>query len=296
MSDSKIKSADNLIVQEEAIKLGKPIPETKEKEHLKSKEEQEIVSKEEILHEENGENGDEAKEITEDKSEDSEEQLDNSSQEESQSDDTDEYGTKVGKKKLYTEEEVQRMIRERLSRGRNAQEVQEAAKEFTPNLESSEDWETQLENFVEQTITKREQKLRDSEWKQHEEKVQAEFEDKFTTGMQKYNDFQKVVSNKPITNAMMLATRNMNDPAAFIYAASKQHPKELERIAKIQDPLTQGVEMGRLEERMKKTRNLPSSPKPAKLISGDASDALPQLGIDARIAQHAKSKVIDRRK
>jgi len=297
MSDeSKIRSVDDLIVQEEAVKLGNPISEIPKKEEKESKEskseEYEGTEQDDDLEDdENREDKNKEEEESEEKKPDELE----SSQNTSTQDEVDEYGTKVGKKKLYTEEEVQRMIRDRLSRGKNAQtetQVQAAAKDFTPDPESTDSWETQLEDFIDATISKREQKAKDSEWRAREEAAQGEFEVKFTQGMGKYKDFEATVSNKPITNAMMLATRSMNDPAAFIYAAAKQHPKELERIAQIQDPLAQGVEMGRLEERMKKSRNLPSSPKPAKVITGDASNSLPQLDIDARIAQHAKTKIM----
>lgn len=294
MSDEKtIRSADDLIVQEEAVKLGKPIPEIKEKE-IPAEPEQEEKDPQEDEEDVDSEEKEEEKEPEDSKEEEAE---GDKASADSKEEEVDEYGTKVGKKKLYTEEEVQRMIRDRLSRGKNAPapqnaEVAAVAKDFTPDESSSDSWQTQLEDFIETTIAKREQKAKDAEWETRERAQQAEFEDKFTSGMVKYKDFETVVRDKPITNAMMLATRSMNDPAAFIYAAAKQHPKELARIAEIQDPLAQGVEMGRLEERMKKARNLPSSPKPAKVISGDASNSLPQLDIDARIAQHAKTKIM----
>jgi hypothetical protein len=292
-NDLKIRSADDLIVQEEAIKLGKPIPEIKQQ---KAPQEPEEESKPQEVDEDVDaeEKAEEAEpQDQEEKAEGNEEPSGEASEKE---DEVDDYGTKVGKKKLYTEDEVQRMIRDRLSRGRNAPaptaEVQAAAKEFTPDEASPDSWETQLEDFIETTISKREQKAKETQWQEHERTQQIEFEEKFTSRMAKYKDFEAVVANKPITNAMMMATRSMEDPAAFIYAAAKNHAKDLDRIAKIQDPLAQGVEIGRLEERMKKSRNLPSSPKPAKVISGDSSNPLPQLDIDARIAQHAKTKIM----
>jgi len=289
-NDLKIRSADDIIVQEEAIKLGKPVPEIKEKEETPRQEQEEEIQEDAEDSEDS-----EKEEAEEEKS--SQEEKEEMTQETSEKEDeVDDYGTKVGKKKLYTEDEVQRMIRDRLSRGRNAPaptaEVQAAAKEFTPDEASPDSWETQLEDFIETTISKREQKAKETQWQEHERTQQIEFEEKFTSRMAKYKDFEAVVANKPITNAMMMATRSMEDPAAFIYAAAKNHAKDLDRIAKIQNPLAQGVEIGRLEERMKKSRNLPSSPKPAKVISGDSSNALPQLDIDARIAQHAKTKIM----
>ena len=297
---SNIKSADDLIIKDEAAKLGKIIPEKKNQQELQS--EQEIPLPEEAL--ESKSESEPVSENTEEKAEEKESQPDPEQQDEdnigntlakSNDDEVDEYGTKIGKKKMYSEEEVQRMIRDRLKRGQNAeqqQDIQNAAKDFTPDPESNESWEVQLEAFVENTINKISKKAQDQEWRQRESQSQAEFEVKFSEGMAKYNDFSNVVSGKPITNAMMLATRSMKDPAAFLYAACKQQPKELARISQIQDPVTQAAEIGRLEERMKKARNLPSSPKPAKQISGDASNDMPQIGIDERIAAHAKSKIM----
>lgn len=297
---STIKNADDLIVKVEQEKLGKIIPENTPLQELKLESEKK-PNEEDSEPKTELEDSAEIETETESKEEESQPESQNNSEEDKSSnetsmeDDVDEYGTQVNKKKLYTEEEVQRMIRDRLKRGQSQQQqqaVQEAAKEFTPDPESSESWETQLETFVEKTVQKINQKKADAEWRKHEEETQAEFEVKFSQGMTKYNDFHAVVGNKPITNAMMLATRTMKDPAAFLYAACKQQPKELARIANITDPVAQATEIGRLEERMKKARTIPSSPKPATRVSGDTSSELPQLSIDARIAAHAKSKIM----
>ncbi len=293
VKESVMKSADDLIVKSEMEKLGKPIPDTPKDEKIVA---QETEKKEETLETETLENTDsqDLKAEEQEPSEKEEEIKEDKPIESSSDDDIDEYGTKVGKKKLYTEEEVQRMIRDRLKRGQHSEqtEVTQAAKDFKPDPDSTESWETQLEGFVEKTIQKISQKHTEAEYRQKEDKMQAEFEVKFSEGMNKYKDFREVVSEKPITNAMMLATRSMKDPAAFIYAAAKQHPKELARIAQIGDAVTQATEIGRLEERMKKARHLPTAPKPATKISGDASSEMPQLDIDARIAQHAKTKIM----
>lgn len=195
-------------------------------------------------------------------------------------DDThDEYGNEVVKPvKMYTEEEVQRMIRDRLSRGQHAQqqqtpqEVQQAAKDFTPDPNSADNWEVQLEKFVENTFQKISTKQQQAQQRARDLEVQANFESKFNSGMGKYKDFHSVVSGKPITDSMMMATRSMNDPAAFIYAASKNHAAELERIAKIPDPYAQVAEIGKLEERMKKVRTMSAAPPPPKKVAGDMGD------------------------
>jgi len=104
--------------------------------------------------------------------------------------------------------------------------------------------------------------------------------------MSKYQDFRDVVGSKPITNAMLMAIRNIENPAAFIYAASKQHPQEIERIAKL-DHYDQMVEMGRLEERMKKARTATKAAKPVISPKGDTPNDRDnsRLSIDDKIRQ-----------
>lgn len=298
----KIKSADDLIVKSEQEKLGKIVPEKKAEPLPQLEQEQPKVEAELKTKPEEAEALKDTEEQMANKESEQIEEKENEAEEDNtlteisnEDDEVDEYGTKVGKPKLYTEEEVQRMIRDRLKRGQHSeqqQDVQQAAKDFTPDPESNESWEVQLEGFVEKTVQKLNQKKVDAEWRKQEEQSQAEFEVKFSEGMGKYKDFNTVVGNKPITNAMMLATRTMKDPAAFLYAACKQQPKELARIAGITDPVAQATEIGRLEERMKKARTIPSAPKPASKISGDKSSELPQISIDARIAAHAKTKIM----
>lgn len=295
---SNIKSADDLIIQDEAAKLGKVIPKVPNDEpkiQLEAEGEQSQPKTESAAVEETPTEKSEEKN-SEPTEQPPQEEAQIEAPEASKDEEVDEYGTKVGKKKLYTEEEVQQMMRDRLKRGRHSQEqnqeIQQAAKEFKPDQASEESWEAQLEKFIDNHIENKTKQAQQLQWKAREEQTQAEFEIKFTQGMDKYADFQAVVGQKPITNAMMLATRSMKDPAAFIYAACKHQPKELARIAEIPDAVTQATEIGRLEERMKKARAIPQSPTPAKRISGDKSDTMPQLDIDARIAQHAKTKIM----
>lgn len=209
----------------------------------------------------------------------------------------DEYGTEVPPPRTYTEEEVQRMIRERLQRGNQGQQqatqqqVQQAAQDFTPDPASSDNWETQLEGFVEKTIVKLNQTQQRTNWEAKERETQAKFEENFNTGMVKYADFKEVVAGKPITDAMMMATRDMSNPAAFIYAASKMQPKELERIAQIQDPYIQAREIGKLDERMRKRPAVSNASKPATKVKGDMPDrSHTSNSIDFLIQQDAKRK------
>lgn len=210
----------------------------------------------------------------------------------------DEYGNPIEKPKMYSEEEVQRMIRDRLSRGRQAeqatsQQVQQAAKDFQADPNSEESWETQLETFIDKTIEKRQTKQAQRQWEQEENQRQQEFQDRFTTGMSKYQDFHQVIAGKPITHEIMLAARGLDNPAAFIYGAAKLHPQELERISRIADPYTQAAEVGRLHERMVKTRNTASKAgKPLEAPKSDmaTSKDTDRPSIDALIRQHEQTK------
>ncbi len=100
------------------------------------------------------------------------------------------------------------------------------------------------------------------ERERQEHRAQQEFAQKFTKGMERFGDFREIVGAQPIDDAMTLSLRAMNDPTAFIYAASKRHPKELERISKLPDPYARMVEMGRLEERMRKNKPTTKTPRP----------------------------------
>ena len=218
----------------------------------------------------------------------------------------DEYGNPVAKPKMYTEEEVQKAIRDRLARVKTqqqpqmAQEVRKASEDFKADPASDDSWEVQLESFIEKTIEKRqtrqtEQETRqtEQEWRQQESRRQAEYEARFTAGMGKYQDFNEVVQGKPITDQMMLATRSLENPAAFIYAASKMHPREIDRISRMDDPWAISAEVGRLHERMVKERKvLSQAAKPLETPKGDMpSKTSDRPSIEFLIAQHAKQKL-----
>jgi len=226
----------------------------------------------------------------------------------------DEYGNPIEKPRLYTEEELQQRIRDRLSRGKhsepqyqpdnqyqqpqqyqpNQQQVQQAQDSgFQHNPESEQSWEDQLSQFIDNRLEQRQTKAAEQQWRQQEAAKQAEFESKFSSGMGKYQDFHQVVAGKPITDTMMMATRSLENPAAFVYAASKLHPQEIERISRISDPYAQASEVGRLHEKMVKERRMVSAAaKPIEPVKSDMpSKSYHTSPIDQRIAQHAKSKV-----
>lgn len=219
---------------------------------------------------------------------------------------TDEYGNKVPKSKTYTEEEVQAMIRKRLKLHHEDKAQQppyqtphqpyqpqaQPTEDFQHDQSSEQPWEVQLENHIKQTVQKLETEKVQHQWQAEQQAVQAEFESRFTNGMSKYADFNDVVAGKPINNGIMMAARSMADPAAFIYAAAKQQPKELERIAQIRDPYVLAAEVGRLEERMKKARTVSKAPPPPTKTRGDIADkGFAKTSLDDLIRADAKRKL-----
>lgn len=150
-------------------------------------------------------------------------------------------------------------------------QVQQAAQDFEYNPDASGDWQQQLASFVKQTVNTMQSEQNQAVQRQKEVKIQQEFEAKFHDGMSKFGDFYEVVGKQPITDAMTIATRALKDPAAFLYAASKRNPQELTRIAALQDPYSQMVEMGRLEERMRKTSTATKAPRPLSRTNGDTA-------------------------
>jgi hypothetical protein len=58
-----------------------------------------------------------------------------------------------------------------------------------------------------------------------------------------------------------------------MYAAVNRSPEEIKRIANIADPYAQMVEMGKLEERMRKTKSTTKAPRPLSRTREDSSIA-----------------------
>lgn len=202
--------------------------------------------------------------------------------EEAVSNEIDEYGNEVEPSKTYSEAEVNERInqavRDRLARLERNQGQQQAAQQATKegfqyNEQSNDSWEVQLEKFVEATVNKLGQKQAQQMRQEAEAKAQFEFEDKFKSGMSRFPDFIEVVGKQPFTDPMVIATRGMKDPSAFMYAASKQAAAEIQRISKIGDEYAQMVEMGKLEERLKKNKAASSAPKPVSRIKEDVAVA-----------------------
>jgi hypothetical protein len=214
--------------------------------------------------------------------------------------DVDEYGTEIAKQeKVYTQAEVDarinEAIRKRLKERAETPVEPQYQPQYQPQAEvqpaASDDWEAQLESFIESTLSKREQKAQAEQWQRQEQEAQANFEIRFNQGMAKYQDFEQVVMGKPLTPQMVIATRGMSDPAAFIYAAAKTQAPELDRISKIGDPYAQAIELGRLEERMRKARSTVSkAPRPIEAPKGDVSEKVQRTwSIDEKL-RHAESE------
>lgn len=182
------------------------------------------------------------------------------------------------KEKQFQKEVEQRdreidQLRQQLANTGANQQVQQAAKDFEYDPEASGDWQQQLASFVKQTVQSMHTEQEQAQTARQEAKAQSEFEEKFRNGMGRFDDFREVITSLPceITNPMTLATRSMDNPAAFLYAAAKRHPQELERIAKLRDPYGQMMEMGKLEEKMRRNKPSTSAPRPLGRAKDDAT-------------------------
>ena len=163
-------------------------------------------------------------------------------------------------------------LRAQLAQQGASQQVQQAAKDFEYNPDEEGNWQQQLASFVKQTVNSMTREQHESQTRAQEMAAQQQFESKFRDGMEKFDDFRDVMTSLPfqISDHMTLATRTMNNPAAFLYAAAKRHPQELERISKIRDPYGQMMEIGKLEERMRKNKTSTNTPRPLARTKDDA--------------------------
>lgn len=199
-------------------------------------------------------------------------------------------------------------LRAQLAQSGASQQVQKAASDFEYDPNASGDWQQQLASLVKQTVNSMTREQEEQKVQQQERQVQHEFEEKLISGMANFTDFQDVIQSLPcdITNPMTLATRAMNDPAAFLYAAAKRHPQELERISKLRDPYAQMTEMGKLEERMRRNKPSTAAPRPLGRSVEDAQVPLAKkkteetiegliARADARKMQRMKGRSTSRR-
>lgn len=216
-----------------------------------------------------------------------------SSEDDEAAESVDQYGNEGVTERKYTEEEVRerinKAVRERLARFEKNEQAtqavqQHAAQNFEFDENSNQSWQQQLEQFVEHTVQNMSQKQLQRQQQEREKQAMQQFEEKFQSGMGRFKDFVEVVGNQPITDAMTIATRGLDDPAAFLYAASKRAPDELKRISQITDPYKQVLEMGKLEERLRKQKATTQAPKPLRKTTGD---------INAKIENEKKEPTLE---
>lgn len=169
-------------------------------------------------------------------------------------------------------------LRAQLAQQGASPNVQQAAKDFEYDPNEEGNWQQQLASFVKQTVNSMTREQQESQTRAQEQAVQQQFESKFRDGMNRFDDFREVMTSLPfeISNPMTLATRSMDNPAAFLYAAAKRHPQELERISKIRDPYGQMMEIGKLEERMRKNKTSTKAPRPLERTKEDATVKSPK--------------------
>jgi predicted transcriptional regulator len=188
----------------------------------------------------------------------------------------DEYGNEISegetdqpKGRVYTEEEVNRMMRERFNRTNEGKQSEQIRAD---EPQGEENWEAQLEGFVEKTVNKLSEREQNKIREKKEAEALGKLEQNIYSSMGKYKDFKDVVGKVPITDNMVKATKNFKDPGAFLYAASKTQAKELSRISEMHDPLDQAAELGKLEERMKRIRSGTNSPRPITKVESDIAN------------------------
>lgn len=162
-------------------------------------------------------------------------------------------------------------LRQQLSQQKASPDIQQAVSDFEYDADASGDWQQQLASFVKQTVNHMHSEKETQSRQQQERQDYQTFESKFRVGMDKFPDFVDVVNKHPIDDAMTQALRGISDPASFIYAAAKRQPQELKRISEIRDPFSRIVEMGKLEERMKKNKTQTSTPRPLNRTSDNGS-------------------------
>lgn len=304
MTESRIKSADDLIVAVEREQLGKlptqpAQPVKAEKQEDSPKPQDDAVEKQADADDKEPEKDKESAPEPESHKADEETKAASDDKSPADGEAVDEYGNTIAKDRVYTQDEVNRMIRERLARAKQPDAVAPAPAQATqpePTADGEESWETQLDTKIDQRVEQRELEKQQRAWEAKQQSEMAQYAEKFEAGSAKYTDFESVVTGKPITASMMMATKSMQDPAAFIYAVCKAQPAELERIAKIPDQHVQIAEMARLEERMKRPKATTNTPKPSRKISGDASSEMPKYSVDQLIASHAREKIVNTRR
>jgi hypothetical protein len=175
-------------------------------------------------------------------------------------------------------------------------QLQQDAKNISAS--SDEDWKLQFETMVEQTVYNMQNKKAHESRRAEFMRLEKEFEQKLFSGIEKFVDFRETIQNVgcDITDHMTNATRSLDDPAAFLYAASKRHPDELKRISQLRDPYAQVREMGKLEEKMRKNKAGTNAPRSLGKTREDANfpvtpDKKKNESIDDLLAKDAAKRL-----
>lgn len=158
------------------------------------------------------------------------------------------------------------------------EQLQQEVRNFEADPQADGNWQQQLDAYIEQAVVNMQHKKQREAQAAQEREIQQEFETKLLSGMDRFSDFRETIQALPceISNPMTIATRSLDDPAAFLYAAAKRHPQELERISKLKDPYAQVREMGKLEERMRKGKTTTQAPRPLGRAKEDAQVPVPK--------------------
>lgn len=258
-------------------------------EHKEKQEKAEIEEEETETEYDDADDSDESKdEAADDTDEPDEEEKPEKKEPETEDDEIDEYGNtkermskgmkdRLDRKEKQHQREIEhrdyelQQLRQQLSSQGASSQVQKAAEDFEYNPNDEGTWQQQLTDFVKHTVKNMNNDEQKKQAEVQEQIVEREFHQKFSKGMERFTDFREVVGSQPIDDAMTRALRGMNDPSAFIYAASKRQPSELERISKLRDPYARVVEMGKLEERMRRNKPTTKAPRPLGRTREDAS-------------------------
>ncbi len=225
----------------------------------------------------------------------------------SHTEDVDDYGNTKAKDNEIIRERLARQA-ESLKRQHQAEldalrvqltpvQQQQVADGFQYDENSGQSWDQQLRQFVEHTVQGMTERQTQEAQRKRDMEAQREFETKFSDDMTRFGDFREVIGSlpAPITDPMVHATRGMKNPAAFLYAAAKRAPQELQRISNIQDPYVQISEMGRLEANLRQTKPGTKAPRPIGRPQEDAQ--IPHTGkqreptIEELILQSDKRKL-----
>ncbi len=218
--------------------------------------------------------------------------------------DVDDYGNEK-KERYYTWDEVKehtnQAIRKRLGerKAESDYQPQKNQQAYQQQQDGNVDYEAQLREFV--LNTTRQAQIDEANRQQEilQRQQAEEFESKFHSGMERFNDFYEVVKEQPVSDGMVRGMHAMRDPASFIYAASKRAPKELERISKITNEYQAIVEINKLEENLRNKSSASKAPKPVSHSKSDANiDTAPsqRLNIEDLMHEAATDKLKSKRR